>query len=322
MDLFTPLVPEDRWHPNFETIVKAANGFNCDVLNQWAKGFVDRDGKFVKEWQTSFNSCFWELYLNAIFRELDFGLSWDHQSPDFHIIKPVDFTVEATIASNEINGEEEFKTYTKPPSRDLNEFNRKAIIRLSNSIHSKYQKYKNQYSKLAHTQNKPFIIAIASFDRPYFMQLCQRSIEAVLFDYYVDEESYLSKIDESKPLTGKSIGSVLKDNGSPIAMGLFLKRSMPEVSAIIFNSTATFGKVRALSSDPNPNVKFTALRSTPSSVRPSLIESKKHTYHETLLDGLRVYHNPFAQHPIDPCYFRRKEVFQSYVNFHTGKWEY
>jgi hypothetical protein len=51
MDLFTPLVSEETQHPNFRTISKYTNTFNQDVLNDWARGFKDRDGKFVKEFQ-------------------------------------------------------------------------------------------------------------------------------------------------------------------------------------------------------------------------------------------------------------------------------
>lgn len=322
MDLFTPVVPEDKWHPNFKTIVKTQNGFNCDVLNKWAKGFIDRDRKFVKEWQISFNSCFWELYINAVLRELAFNICWKNPSPDFHIDKPVDFTLEATIASNEVDGLEEYRTFEEPTPSDLNEFNRKAIIRLSNSIHSKYERYKAHYSGLPHVSGKPFVIAVAAFDRPHFMVSCQRAIEALLFDYYVDEEEYLSRSDKSNGLTGNKIDRVLKDNGSPVDVGIFVRGLMPEVSAIIFSSTATMGKVRALSSDPNPNIEFTALRLNPSSDKPHIIREKKHSYNETLLDGLRVYHNPNALHPIDPSYFRRKEIFQSYMDLHTGEWEH
>lgn len=322
MDLFTPTIPKENWHPNFASIVKAGNGFNCDVLNDWAKGFVDRDGKFVKEWQASFSSCFWELYLHAALRELGFSFAWDHPSPDFHLSKPIEFTLEATIASNEAKGEEEFKKFETPVPSDLNEFNRKTIIRLSNSIHSKYKKYREHYSKLAHVSNKPFVIAVSSFDRPHFMLSCQRAIEALLFDYYIDEEEYLSQKNKPSTLSGKKLGEILKDNGSPIELGLFMKGDMTEVSAVIFNSSATFGKIRALSSDPNPNIEFEAVRYNPNSIEPHVIKTKKHNYHETLLDGLRVYHNPSARYPIDPSCFRRKEVFQSYKNSYTGEWEY
>jgi len=68
MDLFTPIVPEEAWHPNFATLVRRKNEWNAAVLRDWATGFVDRDGKFVKEFQTTFNACVWELYLHAVLR--------------------------------------------------------------------------------------------------------------------------------------------------------------------------------------------------------------------------------------------------------------
>jgi hypothetical protein len=61
MDLFTPIVGEAEQNPNFRTISKQSNQFNLDVVNGWASGFQDRDGKFVKEFQTTFDSSFWEL---------------------------------------------------------------------------------------------------------------------------------------------------------------------------------------------------------------------------------------------------------------------
>lgn len=72
------------------------------------------------------------------------------------------------------------------------------------------------------------------------------------------------------------------------------------------------GKVRALSSDPDPNIVFTALRLNRSSDRPHLIKEPKRRYEESLLDGLRVYHNPFAQYPLNPALFRHPSVFQWY----------
>ena len=33
-----------------------------------------------------------------------------------------------------------------------------------------------------------------------------------------------------------------------------------------------------------------------------------------LLDGLRVYHNPYAAHPINSALFRHPSVFQWYFN--------
>ena len=47
MDLFMPIVTEPEQHPNFRAITKSQNQFNYDVVNEWANGFQDRDGKFV-----------------------------------------------------------------------------------------------------------------------------------------------------------------------------------------------------------------------------------------------------------------------------------
>jgi hypothetical protein len=63
MDLFTPVVGEQEQHPNFRSVSQQGNKFNYDVVNDWATGFKDRDGKFVKEFQITFDSSFWELYL-------------------------------------------------------------------------------------------------------------------------------------------------------------------------------------------------------------------------------------------------------------------
>lgn len=68
MRLFEPLVDDTRQHPNFRAIMRPGNGFALDVLNDWARGFESRDGKFAQEFQTTFNSAFWGLYLFAVFK--------------------------------------------------------------------------------------------------------------------------------------------------------------------------------------------------------------------------------------------------------------
>jgi hypothetical protein len=53
-------------------------------------------------------------------------------------------------------------------------------------------------------------------------------------------------------LEGEQLQRVFKNNGSPVELGLFSSPAYCDISAVIFSSCATFGKVRALSSDPNP----------------------------------------------------------------------
>src|SRR5262245_22525633 len=83
-----------------------------------------------------------------------------------------------------------------------------------------------------------------------FPLTCQRAIEALLFNYYIDEEDYIVGKQTDRPIPRGFLSSVQKDNQAPIELGVFQNRSMPEVSAILFSSCATWGKIRALSQDP------------------------------------------------------------------------
>lgn len=139
MNLFEPVVPTAQQHPNFRNLLQACNGFTLDVLNDWARGFVDRDGKFVTEFQTTFNSSFWELYLNAVLKRYGMPVDFTKSRPDFYLPSK-GFNIEATVASNAQDSVPEHARLGKAPPPDLNAFNLQSIIRLSNSLAAKYQK--------------------------------------------------------------------------------------------------------------------------------------------------------------------------------------
>jgi hypothetical protein len=90
----------------------------------------------------------------------------------------------------------------------------------------------------------------------------------------------------------------------------------------MFSSCATWGKVRALSADPNPNIMFEAVKYNPNGTQPHFVRAKKANYTERLLDGLRVYHNPLATHPLDRGLFHNRDVFQSYYSEDQNDWVY
>jgi hypothetical protein len=311
MRLFDPVVEDAQQHENFRALLRVGNGFNLDVLNDWARGFVDRDSKFVKEFQTTFNSSFWELYLFSALKKFGLDVDFSQSRPDF-CIPNVNLNIEATIASNAQSGEPESARLGKAPPLDLNAFNAQTIIRLSGSLTDKHRKYVNSHVTLDHVKNSAYVVAITNFDQPYSFMACQRPIEAVLHGYYVDEERYIATGGREGRLEGEELLRVFKDNGSPVELGMFTTPAYREISAVIFNACANMGKVRALSSDPSPGSIFTALRLNPASDQPHIIKQPKRRYEENLLDGLRVYHNPFALHPLDPTIFRHRSVFQWY----------
>lgn len=311
MKLFDPLVAEGKMHPNLRSILSTGNGYNMDVLQDWACGFVDSDGKFVEEFQITFNSSFWELYLFAVLKKCGMSVDFSKPRPDF-CVPSLGFNIEATIASNAEGATPEFSKLGNAPPSDLNAFNLQTIVRVSNSLTVKHRKYVESYAVLDHVKDRAYVVAVTNFDQPFSFMACQRPIEAVLYGYYVDEERYLATRGKDGRLQGEELRKVLKGNGSPINLGLFTTPAYREISAVIFNGCATMGKVRALSSDPNPNIYFTALRLNPASDRPHVLREPKRRYQENLLDGLRIYHNPFAQYPLDPALFRHPSVFQWY----------
>lgn len=319
MDLFTPIVSEALQHPNFRSICAQQNGYNCDVLNEWARGFEDRDGKFVFEFQRTFDACFWELYVFAVLKHYGLTIDFSHSAPDFFITDNGGFNVEATVALHAKGTAPEYMKHEEPIPEDLNEFNRRRIIRIRNSIDGKSKKFRASYQSLDHVKGRPFALAITAFDSPHAILGSQRAIEAALFGYYVDEERYLR---EGGELRGHQVGAVVKDNGSSVELAVFKNEDFKWLSAVIFSSCATWGKVRALSADPNPNIMFEALTYNPNGTQPHLIKAKKAHYTERLLDGLRVYHNPLASHPLDPAVFRNRDVFQSYYSEDQDDWIY
>jgi hypothetical protein len=319
VNLFEPVVPTEQHHPNFRNLLQAGNGFTLDVLNDWARGFVDRDGKFVTEFQTTFNSSFWELYLNAVLKKYGMPVDFTKARPDF-CLPSKGFNIEATVASNAQASVPEHARLGKAPPPDLNAFNLQSIIRLSNSLAAKYRKYLESYAMLDHVSDRPFVVAITNFDQPFSFMACQRQIEAVLQGYYVDEERYIASNGREGRLEGETLLKVFKDNGSLIDLGLFTTPAYREISAVIFSGCANMGKVRALSSDPSVGIVFTALRLNPASDQPHIIRAQKQRYEENLLDGLRVYHNPYATHPLNPALFRHPSVFQSF--YESGDWVY
>lgn len=326
MDLFKLIVEESRQHPHFSALMTPERAPGRKVLEEWAKGFPDRDGKMVQEFQLSFNSPFWEIYLYAVFRDYGFDFDWSHPAPDFQLShKGNAFLVEAVTANSAQGKPNEWDlqfSLDSPPSLniDIGALNREAMIRLANAIDGKARKFTNAYSKLSHVARKPFVLAVAPFEQPHFNHQYNRPIMSVLYDHYVDEPAYLrNPADFPDGPPTRHLGFVTKDNGTDLELGLFNDDRMRQISAVLFSCTATWGKVSALT--PQSAAHQTMMHTLWGSGhdgRPVVRVGRADEIGETLSDGLQVYHNPFATHPLDPELFRRHGVVQHYLDEASG----
>ena len=312
MDLFTPIVSIENQHSNFRaiTIPGRCEG-ELEVIQSWAEGFTDRDGKFVKEFQTTFNSSFWELYLNAAFRQLGFVPDYSKPSPDFILSGQTDIVAEATIASHPAGFIPEWEramTAEALASVDPAAIVELATIRLANAISSKSRKFVEQYAKLDHVVGRPFVLCVAPFEQPGFFFQSDQAIRRVLYGYdqplWIEERSTGDRI-----VVGESlVDRVRKESGANVELGVFLKPGLEHISAIIFSPVATFGKVRALARPGPYPVGFQAFRYAADAQHHRVIVGYRPNYKESLLDGLHVLLNPRAKYPLDLRPFQHTDI--------------
>ncbi|NVZ66835.1 hypothetical protein HX867_32460 [Pseudomonas gingeri] len=328
LDFFNILFHEDRLHKNFKNVMVDFRSAERDLFNQWADGFEDRDGKLVKEFQTTFNSTFWEVYLYACFKEYGFTQDWSRASPDFCLsFEGVEFVLEATTG-NAANGKPNewdvvFSVEEMQRVQRFNNLNKEAIIRLSNAVVGKARKYNDSYKKLDHVVGKPFVLAVAPFEQPYFNLQYDRPIRALLYDYYVDEDAALDNphlYPNGPPVV--NLGVVEKDNGSEVPLGIFADSEMSEISAVVFSCVGTWGKLSSMSNNSSTDAEVFSTWATPPDGVTEKRVGRPVECGERVLDGLQVYHNPYAKNPLPPHVFRGGRVVQHYLDINSGEWVY
>jgi len=318
IDFFTPQIPKEKWHHNFKNMMKQNQDFVRTQFQKWAEGFKDRDNKIVKEFQESYNSSFWEIYLHALFKELGYCPIYDYPSPDFLIeFEGHKIAIEASIASNPQGGRAEHEVnFPNDYKISNNDFNRRAIIRYANTITEKYKKYKNSYEKLDHVKGIPYVIALGAFDQPASFLEYDRAMLPTLYGLLVDEYGdYSGEIAYqlgTSPV--KIMTSIPKSETADIPLGFFRNPCMCEVSAVLYNCVATYSKLIALA--PYQENKINLFLGTKVNEAEQIrnFKNKKPYYKETIQDGLCIFHNPWANNPLPENMFKQRGITNYYYD--------
>ncbi|BFI96573.1 MAG: hypothetical protein RSP_20830 [Rhodanobacter sp.] len=308
LDLFAEIVASDDLHLIYRLLQQPENAPERNVLTAWAEGMPDRDGKFVMEFQKTFESGLWELYLHACLKQLGHTIDFNRASPDFVVTAPFPYLLEATIASPEKGGTPAFGAGPPKLPTDFNEFNRLAALRISNSFTAKARRYRNYYKQLSWAAAKPYVIAIAPFDRPASQLAVNRPIIATLYGEYFDEETTIRE--KRDQVVHSPVKSFSKAPGVDVPVGFFTNDAYADVSAVIYGPLATWGKLRALADAPDRASVFTTYHPNPGSLAPIVRNTRKADYSEDLLDGLYVFHNPFAKLPLPDGVFDHPRIAQ------------
>lgn len=345
LDLFDPRLPQAKLHKHFRLINDhAAYAGVRPVIQAWANGLLDRKGetqKFVNEFQSTFNSSMWELYLNRALIDLGCSVDYSKSAPDFFVTAPgkYEFNIEAVVSDQALAGNQE-NTLSE---RD---FRRRGALKLAGKIKDKVDLYrgtkgkKHPYASMSHVRDRPFVIAIAPFDSDLSLSQNNELINMVLLGL---APPVLNCQDRGLQ---ERIDSLSKPSGAPVEMGIFTNDSFKEISAVFFSTVGTFGKA-VVESKIERLVRSTRYRvahkdeiETGSKLwqvgenyfqlnrlnylktirfdggdqiwGPDFAIQHSSFHRETHLDGLQVYFNPYAEIPFDRSFAWPSEVALNY----------
>lgn len=326
LDLYKNIkgMDETKQHKKFLLLKNESQlKYEKDILSNWTEGLIDRDKKFVRQFQESFHSCFWEMCLYKLFTEAKFELDQTHQMPDFVVKAPIEFYVEAVVANIKDTGRKESDRTLEdqmsmviPPylQHDFYQHLDEAIIRSSSKIKDKHEKFKNEYVNKAWINSaNPFIIAVGSYDQVNYGREYIYPMLALLYGMYFDAESE-SFIKKDKVL--KKEKRVVD-----IPLGIFFNNEYEDVSAVIYSCTITLGKLTSLSisaGNPSFNAVYNIRRDCNSNKY--LLQVVNESSPEDLADGIFIFHNPNAKNKLPEDFFQGIAVTQFY--YENGQLSY
>jgi hypothetical protein len=306
LDFFAARASRDRLNHNFVVLAEreafsAARG----IIQPMMHWYDDPDGNFVEQFQTTgFDSRLWELYLFASFRESGYRIERVHAIPDFTCRGVLgEFAVEATTVNPT---RDNTGAIVPPPPWDtperFQEFLRGYMpIKFGSTLTSKLAK---KYWERPNVAGKPLLFAIQDFSDRASMVVTRSALPIYLYGY--EHESTRDGSGRLRVSARKIATHRWGDKEIP--SGFFGLPGAENVSAVVFSNSGTISKfnrmgVRAGFGSPRVVLLREGLVYDPD---PDAAEPCPFAYvvtperGEAWGEGLDVFHNPRAKHPIHP----------------------
>jgi len=277
-------------------------------MSEMMRHLVDVDGNLVEQFQTEgFDSRTWELYLYAALLEQGLFVEKPKPAPDFMVRKGRKKVFIEAVTVNPTGNAPPPSPADEPIMRTSEEIKEllksKVAIKFASPLWSKLNR-KNPYWELKEVEGHPLVFAIADFHEKQSMiwtsTALLRYLYGVSHDFVYDEKGQLvitpMKL-ETHEFEGKKIPS-----------GFFLQDKAENVSAVLFSASGTmskFNRMGRLAGFGLPEQKmFRAgfhFRHDKNAALPSYFmhEVKQGAVTETWAEGLSMFHNPRAKHPVD-----------------------
>jgi hypothetical protein len=308
VDFFTHIVAKEKLNRDFATI-SSLEGYSpaVELMKPMMRWYEDADGNFVEQFQTTgFDTRLWELYLFAALVEARCIFDKTVAMPDFCARNAFgELCVEATTVSPSRTPAGEF---VPPPPLDTEEqmqaFQRQYMpIRYAGPLTTKLGK---KYWERENVKGRPLAFAIQDFHAPNSMVMSRTALPIYLYGMVWDWE----KVAEGKlVIIPKKVDKHVWGQKT-VESGFFALPGAENISAVIANASATiskFNRMGVLAGFGSTRVHLvregTAVNLDPNSELPTLFvhDVNAPEYSETWMEGMDVYHNPIAAHPLHPA---------------------
>lgn len=301
--IFDPKVPEARRNRYYQLLTEDPVHFPSRVMmEELAHWFKDPDGVFIRALQgNEFNSRLFELYLHAVFYELEFEIEREHPQPDYCLRKSSTYLfIEAATVSETEQLEpmpytpETLKVVERHASEEMPFRFSRALL---NKVKHRPEPSRVPYWELEHVKGHPFVIALQDYSRPMSMVFSSLALQEYLYGVRINEEKEVEDI-ERHVLGERSIPS-----------NFFAHDRHRHVSAVMLSTQATipkFNRMGRLAGLRSPNsiaIVKGARTDRDGVLRPFKSIVERRDYVELWHEGIYIFHNPRAVHPIDPNLF-------------------
>jgi hypothetical protein len=305
VDFFTPIVETERLHQFFR-LLATGDEFSAarkliEIMMRW---YEDCDGNFVEQFQTTgFNARIWELYLYATLIEAGCVVTRPDPAPDYLAISLRGaIAVEATTINPTVDDGQIVPTPKPQTKEEIDDYVRNYLpLRFAGPLKRKLRKRYWEYPEIAEI---PLTIAIQDFHDDLSMTYSGSALQSFLYGL----ESVGSEAGEDS--VGENLREVASHQwqGRETESGFFNFPESENVSAVLFNSSGTLSKfnrmgVRIGFGSPNVILKHSGLRircDYDVSIEQPFSDIVTVDYPEHWIDGMDVFHNPNAIHPLDP----------------------
>ncbi|GAB3265957.1 hypothetical protein [Chitinimonas naiadis] len=269
------------------------------MLEELAYSYTDPDGVFIRHFQSNdFNARLLELYLHAVFYELDFTADRQHPQPDFLISKWGNTIAVEAVSVAQIDPDEAPVALTAAVAEELDRhamedmpfrFHRALLKKMRH----KPEPANKHYWELAHTVGHPFVLAIQDYSRKMSMTISGEALQRYLYGFTVDQEGCLQRA-ESHTVGNRSI-----------PVGFFRNPQNRHVAAVMLARGATLPKFNRMGRmagliSPTSFAVLEGLRTNGKGEYEEFVSIVDHPGHkESWHESLVIFHNPLADNPLN-----------------------